>query len=284
MKKVFAFDVDGTLTSSKMNIQEGVKSFFADKRLKENVVLFATGNTITTVSSVRKKLLPYLKDLDSISSYATTLGGSIIYDKNNNILYERFLCRKKLKNYLTLAEQVDPNCVFMFMNKQQQVFNHITTEEIKNMIDNNLEKMGMAENEIKFDNKPYLSLLKKLPRIYSTAIFSLKHSKQIYEALLPLCQEAGFSIYHSKKSGMVQISAGSKLRALKYIAKLLKNDGVFDGTVKDFVYFGDEGNDIDCMRTCKLSVARGKDLEQEVINSCNIYTEDLTPYLNTIFE
>ena len=284
MKKILAFDIDGTLTDRQTNIQQGVKNIFLDNRLKNYIVLFVTGNTITTVGKVRENLKKLAGKTISVNSYCATLGGSIIYDDNGNKILERFLCRKRIKNFFNTATKIDPDCVFLFMHNDHQTFNHITSEKIKSIVDKNLKNLNMALDEIVFDNEDYHTLLPKLDRIYSVNIFSLNHAKDIMEALSPLAQDAGYPIYISKHEYMVQIAANSKLKALKYMVAKLKKDKVFEGDLGDVVYFGDGGNDVECLKACGLSVARGSNLDKAVVDASNIYAEDITPHLDMILK
>lgn len=284
MKKILAFDIDGTLVDGEKNIQPGVLSLFKDERIKNCVVLFLTGNTITTVNRVKADLSVLVNNKNTVNSYFTTLCGSIIYDKHNNIVLERFLCRKRLKFLLEEAIKIDPDCLFMFMNKNQQVFNHITKPKIRKILEEKLDFVNMDRNEMKFDDEDFITLLPKLPRIYLTNIFSAKHANEIYEALAPFAQDAGYHIYCEPFKGMIQISANSKLRALKYMTAKLKHDKVFDGNLSDVIYFGDGANDIECLKACGFSVARGTDLENDVVENSDLYTEDLSPHLNTLLK
>lgn len=283
MNNLLAFDVDGTLSDVYSNIQPGIKPVFWDNRILKSNIIFATGNTITTIKTMRQNLLKLNPKLNKNFTYSACLGGSIIYDKQDNIVFQKFLCRKKLVKYLDKCIKIDPGCFFMFMLEDRQVFAH-TTNEIKSYIISKFGKMNMDENEISFNDEEYHTLLKKLPRIYSVNIFSYNHYLDFYNELSPEVKAAKYFAYIDYRWNMVQIASGNKLNAVKYMAKKLKEENLFNKNAKDMVYFGDGENDIPCLKMCNFSIARGSDLPQKVVDAATVYTEDVTPYLNQIFK
>ena len=283
MKKILAFDIDGTLVDIKTNVQPGVKNLFLDKRVNNTQILFITGNTITTIKRVRKNLLKLNPNLNCIHSYSASLGGAIVYNENDKIVREKFLCRKKLRQILDIVVENDPESFFLYMHKDIQTFNHIVSKEINDFIISNYDKVNLDSSEFRFNHEDYQQILPKLPRIYSVNIFG-KNNAQTYEKILPLAKEFGYFIYYAKSFNLIQISACSKLSALRFIAKKLKEENKFSGKVASMVYFGDGGNDMECLKTCHFSVARGKNLNENVVNSAKVYAEDVTPYLDKIFE
>lgn len=283
MKKILAFDIDGTLVDVKTNVQPGVKNLFLDKRVNNTQILFITGNTITTINRVRNNLLKLNPNLNCINSYSATLGGAIVYNGKNEIVRERFLCRKKLRRILDVVVENDPESFFLYMHKNVQTFNHIVSKEIENMIIENYDKINLDSTEFRFNYENYQEVLPKLPRIYSINIFS-KNNEETYKQLLPLIKEFGYFMYYSKRFNLLQISACSKLSALRFISKKLSEENQSSCKVSNMVYFGDGGNDIQCLKACNFSIARGENLQEEVVKSAKVYAEDITPFLDKIFE
>ena len=283
MNKVLAFDVDGTLSDVYSNIQPGVQPVFLDNRVLKNKIIFATGNTITTINTMRQNLLKLNPKLNKCFSYSACLGGSIIYDNLDNIVFQKFLCRKKLVKYLDRCVKLDPQCFFMFMLEDRQVFAH-TNDEFKSYIVSKFGKMNMDQNEMSFNDEDYHTFLKKLPRIYTVNIFSVNNFMQMYNDLLADVKQAKYFTYIDFRWNMVQISSGNKYNAVRYMVKKLKEQNLYNKDIKDVVYFGDGENDIDCLKMCNFSIARGSDLPQKVVDAATVYAEDVTPYLNKIFK
>ena len=117
MKKILAFDIDGTLNDPHGQMQPGVKNLFLDKRIKQSIVLLITGNTLTRVKNVKKQIAELSGKTTITNYYSSAFGGSAVYDKDYNIIYEKPLCRKKLKKLLLVAEEIEPTMWFLLMQK-----------------------------------------------------------------------------------------------------------------------------------------------------------------------
>ena len=96
MNNLLAFDVDGTLSDVYSNIQPGIKPVFLDNRILKSNIIFATGNTITTIKTMRQNLLKINPKLNKSFTYSACLGGSIIYDKQDNIVFQSRLLALEL--------------------------------------------------------------------------------------------------------------------------------------------------------------------------------------------
>lgn len=281
MNKILAFDVDITLADNHSNIQPGVQSVFLDKRIHNCAVIFATGNTLSTIQRMRKNLNNLAQQNLPTRSYSAILGGSLIYDKNDQLIYEKHIKKQTLVDIMNASIQIDPKSFFLTMHQTREVFLHITTDKILQAVKAKLDHINMDKNEMEFDDQDYTSAIKNLEPVHELLIFSLKDLRKIFDAIEPIVSSAGYYCYFNQSH--ISISAGSKLKALKYIVKHMRAHNGYTKKLKDVVYFGNGQNDLDCLRACNTSIARGKDLEPEVIASSKIYADDVTPYLDEIF-
>lgn len=284
MKKLFAFDVDGTLADVYSNIQPGVTSLFKDKRIENCIVAFITGNTITTIKKMRQNLKKLSNNKLNIQSYCASLGGSIIYNEKDEIVFKKSFCKRRLISFFDKSIALEPDCFFMLMLENKQIFCHIPNKQTEDYIRSYFGRMNMDHNEIYFCNEDYHTLLRKLPEIYSVNIFNAKDAYALQTKLLPEIIKKGYATYIEHRMNMLQISANSKLKALKFIMRKLKENNIYGDGAKNAVFFGDGGNDITSMQYCNLSVARGLNLTDDVVAVGDIYADDLTPYLNKIFD
>lgn len=283
MKKLFAFDVDGTLADVYSNVQPGIRCLFKDKRIKECGVSFITGNTLTTIRKMRENLQKLATFPLPIHNYCASHGGAIIYDKKDNVVFKKPFCKRRLTTYLNKCVELEPNCFFMLMLEDRQIFCHVVDKETEDYIRSYFGKMNLDPNELSFEHEDFHTLLRKIPPVYNVNIFNTKDAQKLYKTLLPMVQEKGYFSYIETRINMVQISTNTKLKALKYIIKELKAKGEYCGGAQNAVFFGDGGNDITSMQYCALSVARGKNLEKSVVDVSDIYADDISPYLNKIF-
>ena len=284
MKKLFAFDVDGTLADVYSNIQPGIQPLFRDKRIQNCGVTFITGNTITTIKKMRQNLQELTPYKLPINNYCASLGGAIVYDKSNQPIYKKKFCKRRLLSYMDMCVELEPKCFFMLMLEDKQIFCHVADKKTEDFIRSYFGRMNMDPNELSFAHGDYHTLVRKLPEIYTINIFNAQDSDALLDALSPKVKEKGYFIYIEKRINMMQISTSTKLKALKYISRQLKQNGEFDGSAKSIVFFGDGGNDITSMQYCGLSIARGTDLEQSVVDVSDIYTDDVSPYLDKIYQ
>ena len=93
-----------------------------------------------------------------------------IFDNLDNIVFQKFLCRKKLVKYLDRCVKLDPQCFFMFMLEDRQVFAH-TNDEFKSYIVSKFGKMNMDQNEMSFNDEDYHTLLKKASTELNNSVY-----------------------------------------------------------------------------------------------------------------
>lgn len=284
MDKILAFDVDGTLADEDSNIQQGVQSVFKDERIKNCAVIFVTGNTLTTIKRLRKKLLAISNHNLPINSYSATLGGALICDSQNNIVFEKRICKRRLRKILDACVSVDPQSFFLVLQKDKQVFLNITSQAIKEIVLKKLEHINLDKSEIDFNDQNYQQALPKMGRVYEVNIMCPNDVKRVFETVKPLADEAGYFCYCEENLNMVSISSNTKLKALKHIVRCMRSSGEYTKQLKDVVYFGDGMNDLECMRACELSIARGTNLDPQIVKASKFYAEDVTPFLDEIFK
>ncbi|MBQ7602827.1 MAG: HAD hydrolase family protein [Clostridia bacterium] len=284
MKKLLAFDVDGTLADVYSNIQPGVQSVFLDKRITDCGVTFITGNTLTTIKKMRENLQKLTTTPLPIHTYCASLGGAIIYNEKNEVVFKSRLCKRKLVRYLDMCVQFDPKCFFMLMLEDKQIFCHVLDKQTEDYIRSYFGKMNMDPNEIYFADEDYHTYLRKISTVFTVNIFNSYNPTGLYKQLLPIVAEGGYFTYTEKRIGMVQISSNTKLKALKYILRKLKQDGIYNNGAKKCVFFGDGGNDITSMEYCGMAVARGENLDEDITKISDVYANEMTPYLDKIFE
>ena len=284
MKKILAFDIDGTLNDNMGNLQPGVENVLLDKRFKNCTALLVTGNTLTTVKRVKNQINIFSNTTIPTNTYSSAFGGAVVYDNNYNIIYKKHLCRKKIRKILEKTEKIDPEFCFLLMHLDCQTFGHIVNQKMQNKIDQSKHLLNLNLNEIIFNNEHFSTLLPKLPSSFLLNIYCPNKAEEVFKQLLPFEEEFNLSIYYFSKAQMIQICASKKINALKYMVSKLKENKQFDGTIKDVVYFGDCANDVGCLKACDISFARGSNLEEYVVKNSKYYADDLTPYLDTIFK
>ena len=89
--KLFVTDYDDTLYTNDISIKENIKKI---NELRENdfIMMIATGRSLPSIKNeVKEKNIPY--------DYLSCADGSIIYDKEDNIVYASYLDREIIKTF-----------------------------------------------------------------------------------------------------------------------------------------------------------------------------------------
>ena len=291
MRKTLAFDIDGTLINRKGELLPEVFPIFQNKKIIDCNLIFATGNFKSTTQALWEKLIfnfPYMK---SMKPYFASATGSIIYNPDGKILYEYYLDKEKLIKIIKEIYKIDPDCDLLFGTENMVYVPYPKTDkkvaDFEAFIQHEKNK-GELGIPLTMEHKTAEQIINGKEDVLCIFIFNCTKKEIVYPLLLKEFNKEEYGIYWDKFLDIISMTAGTKWKALKTIVDCEKKHPIlqdFTTNPKDIYYFGDDANDIECLKNCKFSVARGGErLKQEVIESGKYHADDLTEITKIIFE
>ena len=230
IKAVF-FDIDGTLRSFKTK-KVSKKTIEALKKLQDKgiKIFISTGRAPLSID-----LIEDLKKID-FDGYVT-ITGQYCYDKFGKVIYEKFLERSEIENFIPYAKKNNIACAFVELGRYY--FN------LKNSLVDRLQK------EIGASDKHFSKIL-PIEEALDNKIYQFNTFTTLEEELEIL------KLMPNSKSA----------RWLDYCNDIIPKDGGKDNGIKNVIAhynikqsetmsFGDGGNDIDMLKFTHIGVAMG---------------------------
>ncbi|MGL5246369.1 MAG: Cof-type HAD-IIB family hydrolase [Mycoplasmoidaceae bacterium] len=241
-RKLFAFDVDGTILTDKKKLLESTKD--AVKKLIKNnhEVILCTGRHYTNVLKLTQDL--------NLPNYIITSGGSAIFDikKKKLILSNKFLSKKDIDVAITLAQKYKRELIW---NNGEKLFRVYFGKNPNYEIKEERYFYGGSHTSPEYDNwenvKRYV--YKNVLQITFKAESKIveKEFKNINKKISNNC-----ICYHSSSFyiDFFDKSIG-KYNSINNLAKKLKINK------NDIFVFGDSGNDTEMISKFKNGIAMG---------------------------
>ncbi len=238
-KKLFIFDIDGTVLDDSKNIP--VKTKQAIKRLSEtHEVAIATGRN-------RSMAIEVIEELE-ISNYIVCNGAAAYYD--HEAIYKNSLEESELEELISLADQHDHQIVYE------------TVDELRRRSEVPNSRMEKGMEFVGFPVPAYDKDFYKRHSLVQCLLFISEEEMEVYQGKF---DHFRFVRWYNNGTDVLP-SDGSKFLTIKILAQHL---GI---PLKDVVAFGDGMNDIEMIKNVGLGVAMGN-AEDEVKEVADLITD-----------
>ncbi len=276
--KTFAFDIDGTLLKKNGEIDSDVFPMLEHENLAKNNLIFATGNNKKLIDAFLHKAKQQFGNLKSMRVYCATINGSVIYAPNGEMIYDAQMDKDLLISSIKQIYDQDKDAIILYTTTSSYIVSHPKDEKRQKIIDfviDNESKKGMLGVPIECVRKTDEEIIKNADGIYGMAIYSSSRAL-LYDKLKKIYADTNYAIYEDNHYDICLVGTGTKWNALLKIVKLEKDNKNFAKQAEDIIYFGDGFNDVECLKNCKLSFARGRNLDERIVKSSKKYVDDLT--------
>ena len=276
--KTFAFDIDGTLLKKDGEIDSDVFPMLEHENFTKNNLIFATGNTKKVIDAFIEKAKEQFVNLKSIKAYCAAINGAVIYAPNGEIIYDAKMDKTQLISSVKQVCEEDQDAILLYTTSSSYIVSQSKDESKQKIIDYVIEhesKKGILGLTIRCVNKTDEEIIKSADGIYGLAVFSNNRHK-LYEKLVKIYSGTNYSIYEDDHYNTCLVGTGKKWQALLKIVESEKNNKNFAKSAEDIIYFGDGHNDIECLENCKISYARGRNLDKRIVQSAKNSASDLT--------
>lgn len=284
-KLTLAFDIEGTLLDKKGKLFPQVLDIFRKADFsKTNFALLTGGNykvALETIKQINENL-----EKDEFRPWVAVNGGAQIYNPNGELVVDKSLSAETLDKAITTAKGIDENAIFMyattednFVESQKTLFNNTAMAFYKRK-DAKKGCSGLSLIDVEGTNsgrkvEEILDEIGSVKGLYVVSLSGEKRAKVFNELSKSLDGEA--SVFGGK---YMAVNPSTKLDALRYI---LANGRSMPKNIEDVVYFGDGLNDVECLSTCNISVARGKDACAEAVAAAKFSIDDLSNFADALY-
>jgi len=303
MARTLAFDVDGTIVDKKGNIDPGVMALFNKADLNDTSFIFLSGNTLSNIEQTVKHINAQLNNPtgQKITPYMVANCGAQVVSPQGKMLRHVTIPNNKARTIVMMSRYYDRGAIFIYsagntyyVENQDHIKEHSYPRFIKNAVlirqykKRELEKgdMGIDIKETKRLNtlQDFVDFTAQNGGINSIYVACTSGDEVVHRSVANamLTTAEGLPMYDgiSKKC----IPADSKMHALSYILNLEKDNDKYVDDVSEVVYFGDGTNDIQLLRACNLSVARGKKLPKYIKKQATYALDDCTEFAKDLYD
>lgn len=230
-KKLFVFDIDGTLLDDNKNLAESTKEAVSSL-MKNHEVAIATGRNRSMAMEVIKEL--------GISNYIVCNGAAAYYQ--NDSIYTNSLDKKELNQLIQMADDNGHQMIYETVDHLRR-----RSSEPNNRMINGMHHVGFPVPD--YDREYY-----KEQFLVQCLLFYTREEAELYEN--NLFSQFRFVRWHD--AGVDVLPAdGSKYETITRLAHHIGVDN------QNIIAFGDGFNDIEMIRNVGTGVAMGN-AEEEV--------------------
>ena len=166
-----------------------------------------------------------------------------------------------------------------YVEKQNGTFNNIAMTVFKRKDSKKgCSAMALKDIEGTISGREISEVLDELGAVKELYVVSLKRSKR--SAMLPELAKALESEATVFGGKYMAIPASTKIEALDFI---IKRGRSMPKSIEDVVYFGDGLNDVDCLKTCNISVARGEKACEEAKEVAKFSLDNLSSFADALY-
>ncbi|MDH6363779.1 Cof subfamily protein (haloacid dehalogenase superfamily) [Enterococcus sp. PF1-24] len=224
-RKLFAFDIDGTLLNSQKQPLASTKRALQKLREKGHLVTIATGRNRQMSSQVLREL--------AFDNYVVCNGAAAFLDHKQ--IYSNGLAKPEVQRMVGEMQNREIDTVLIGVDEAVRCSSY------------DLEKMQAIVTSFKTDLPKYQKDYSTINDIYQGFAFYDQSLDQTVENLFP---DFRFIRWHEEAVDVIP-KKGSKAASLLFMAEQL---GI---NQKDIIAFGDGENDIEMLTTAGIGVAMG---------------------------
>ena len=298
-KLTLAFDVDGTLLDKKGKLDPNVLPIFEKTTPSKTNFIFLTGGNVSLAESAINQIKSAVPTFNSTGFWIVANGGSQVRGPSGISQIETIV-PTKVTNFISLARAYDKESFLIFTTEKGNFIMVPKSQFSKTAFwFYNKKDKAKGDAALNLQEIEYLSMgrdmkvvVSEIGEIQQVFIKSLKkdNKRKVFSILR---QKVGqeYSVYNGSQ---IAIPARNKASALQYILDTAKSlpSNTMPEFVEDVVYFGDDANDVECLKKCKISVARGEQASndaKEAAKFCINNLEDFATHLyngdyNDLFE
>lgn len=255
-----------------------------------NNLIFATGNFIKVANALESRLRELSPDLKELKTYKAVSNGSLIYSPKGELIRVVPLDKAEAHKLCNWLFQIQPDCYLVLSTRETNlvVLEH-TPEKLENFAEIKAYNDSKGEMGIDFELAPddLETTLQKIDELLGIYVLTVGDPYSLTEAVLGFMAEHKMKNNFMINNSLMQFTASSKWEALQFITEFERkhqHSANFARAPEDIIFFGDDTNDLECLKKCKLSFGRGKKLSEEVIKASKFQVDDLTEVAEKLLE
>lgn len=285
-----AFDIEGTLLNNKGKLDPDVLPIFEKADFKNTNFIFLTGGNISLADYAIEQIRNAVPEFKSSRFWVALNGGSHVRGPSGISKIEAFNA-VRLGRFISNARAYDNDCFLIYVTEKGNFIDipashfaktafwfYNKKDKSKGNAALNLQpieglKQGRSMQDIEAEIGPIQQLFVKS--------FNKNAKSKVYYALK---KEAGneYSVY---KGRQIAIPARNKLAALQCILDTAHSipSCTMPANIEDVIYFGDDENDVECLKKCKISVARGEQASDTVKKFAKFKLNNLAEFAENLY-
>jgi len=275
MYKLIAIDLDGTMLNKYGIVTEGTKNAIKNAIQKGIDVIIASGRPIDSIKTIAKEI--------ESENYFIAGNGGVIYDiKNEQVIYEKFLDKKKIleiadiceKNGISyniytentiIAKHLKYNVLYYYkenLNKEENKKTNITiVKDIKEYVKNSENEKFLKVTICDESKSIFDSIIRKMNTISNIRVLDVCHMTR--KTIKQGTEDVSIEYYYTE----ISQKDVDKWNAIEYLINKLniKKEQV--------IAIGDNINDFDMIKNAGLGIAMGQSMP-EVKQIADYITDD----------
>jgi len=282
-------DIDETLINKKGELDPAVYDIFTKADLDRTQFILMTGNSADTANDCVAKINAILPEGKTIKPWISTSCGSIIINPNGEVVKQSNLEKTFMKGVSYLAEREDPKSIIMLRSGNKNYIDKQKSLSINGILmylykykEAKKGTAGLQFTDIDKSKRDYIINSQEVQNMFVVSL-SKKHKAKIDKEIQRFASQyyAPNHIQYPVYPGFAtQTPAMSKENALQLI---LKFDPTLCDDITDVIYFGDGTNDVECLKQCKYSIARGENAKPAAIQAAKYHYTNLSTVAEALY-
>lgn len=300
-----ALDIDGTLIDKKGKLDKRVFGIFKNSDIKNVRFILVTGGTVTNARNALKEINTAL-ELEGhrkISAWMCVNCGAEIYSPQGRLMDSVVLDNSQILTITNAVRSKDKNSIIAYSTRCGKHYvedgkahlNFDLPRVIKNKV---LMRMFMRKESVNakgnagvyFDTTKKIASEQQLERfkkwgggIFAVYVIPTCSTKEMKDGVFDVVRAAAgkLPVY---KGEIITVSASTKRKAIEKVIEYEKDNPCFADNITQVVYIGDNANDVEMLRTARLSIARGEQAKQEAKEAAKLCLNDLDKFSKDLYE